>query len=442
MVNGAVTFLQKDNVADNIRASIGAKRIVRQTDDTQQISTFSNVLAGRRILAVQRVAAGNKGHDAARTHLVDGFCKEIIVDRKSQLVVRLVVDFIIAKWHIAHGKVIEIAAVSGFKSGNFYASFRVELLRNATCNAVQFYTVQAAVCHAVRQQAKKITNAHGGFQYIAAAEAHALRSIIDGTNHHRGRIVCVQGAGTGGCIFFFGEQPFQFGVFLCPAIFFIIKNICKTAPAYILRKHLLLLGGGTAMLLLQSAQGLDGFNIAGEFLLGASDTQIIIRDVKISCGFRHRFSVQGFVCGSSIRKGLPLAIDLHRDRQLVQFLIRCRFIPPQTVLELLLVEYLVIPRLPMRAGVDANIHFAYIADFAFDGSGGKVNNNFVTDLVINSLFRRNVNNFILLLFIQFPDIGQPFNPEDGLSAVGQVHVLQADGFEHEVDVIHTEIPAI
>ena len=85
---------------------------------------------------------------------------------------------------------------------------------------------------------------------------------------------------------------------------------------------------------------------------------------------------------------------------------------------------------------------SWIADFAFDGSGGKVNNNFVTDLVINSLFRRNVNNFILLLFIQFPDIGQPFNPEDGLSAVGQVHVLQADGFEHEVDVIHTEIPAI
>ena len=52
----------------------------------------------------------------------------------------------------------------------------------------------------------------------------------------------------------------------------------------------------------------------------------------------------------------------------------------------------------MRAGVDAHIGFANIADFAFDGSGGKVNNNFVTDLVINSLFRRNVNNFILLLF--------------------------------------------
>ena len=52
----------------------------------------------------------------------------------------------------------------------------------------------------------------------------------------------------------------------------------------------------------------------------------------------------------------------------------------------------------MRTGVDAHIGFAYIANFPLDGSGRKVNDNIVTDLVINSLFRRNVNNFILLLF--------------------------------------------
>ena len=179
MVHGPVAFLQKDDVTDNIGARIGAECIVWQSDCSQQIRTLRNMLPGSRILTVQRITAGNKRHHAARTHLVDGFGEKVVVDRKSQLVVRLVVDFIIAKWHIAHGKVIEIAAVSGFKSGNFYASFRVELLRNATCNAVQFYTVQAAVCHAVRQQAKKITNAHGGFQYIAAAEAHALYRIID-----------------------------------------------------------------------------------------------------------------------------------------------------------------------------------------------------------------------------------------------------------------------
>ena len=55
---------------------------------------------------------------------------------------------------------------------------------------------------------------------------------------------------------------------------------------------------------------------------------------------------------------------------------------PQTVLELLLVDNLVIPRLPLRAGVDANIRFAHITDFPFDGSGRKINDNIVTDLVI------------------------------------------------------------
>ena len=102
MVDGAVTLLQKDNVADNICASIGTGRIVRQTDGTQQIGTFCHVLAGGAVLAVHGVAAGDKRHDAARTHLVNGFRKEIIVDTKSQLVVRLIVDLVLTKGNIAH----------------------------------------------------------------------------------------------------------------------------------------------------------------------------------------------------------------------------------------------------------------------------------------------------------------------------------------------------
>ena len=83
MVDRAVTFLEENNVADYIRTSICTESIVRQTDSTQQISTFRNVLAGRRILAVQRVAAGDEGHNAARTHLVDGFGEEIVVDAET-----------------------------------------------------------------------------------------------------------------------------------------------------------------------------------------------------------------------------------------------------------------------------------------------------------------------------------------------------------------------
>ena len=101
VVDGAVTFLQKDNVADNIRASVGTESVVGQTNGPQQIGSFCHVLAGRRIFTVQRVTTGNKRHHAARTHLVDGFRKEIIVDAEVQLVIRFVVDFVIAKRYVA-----------------------------------------------------------------------------------------------------------------------------------------------------------------------------------------------------------------------------------------------------------------------------------------------------------------------------------------------------
>ena len=65
-----------------------------------------------------------------------------------------------------------------------------------------------------------------------------------------------------------------------------VKGICQTAPAHILRKHLLLLGGGTPVLLFQLEQGTDGFDVPGEFLFGASDTQIIIRDVEVPGKFK------------------------------------------------------------------------------------------------------------------------------------------------------------
>ena len=102
MVNGAVTFLQKDNVADNIRASVGAESVVGQTNGPKQIGAFCHVLAGGAVLAVHGVAAGHKGNYAARSDLVNGFRKEIIVDTKSQLVVRLIVDLVLTKGNIAH----------------------------------------------------------------------------------------------------------------------------------------------------------------------------------------------------------------------------------------------------------------------------------------------------------------------------------------------------
>ena len=117
-------------------------------------------------------------------------------------------------------------------------------------------------------------------------ETHALHGIVDTTDDGGAGIVGVQGAGTGSSVLILGKQSFQFGVFLCPIIFAGVKSVCQTTPAHILRKHLLLLGGGTPVLLFQLEQGTDSFDVPGEFLFGASDTQIIIRDVEVPGKFK------------------------------------------------------------------------------------------------------------------------------------------------------------
>ena len=251
MVNGAVTLLQKDNVADNIRASIGAKRIIRQTDSTQQVSTLCHVLASGAVLAVHGVARCDKGNDTARTHLVDGLGEKIVVDAKAKFVVRLVVDLVLTKGHVAHSEVIKITAVGGFKSGNGNVSLRVQFLRNAPSDAVQLHAVQPTALHGVRQHSKEVAHTHRRLQNVAAAESHAFHCIVDTTNHGGAGVVSVQSRSASGGVFILREQFFQLGVLGRPIFLVGVKSVCQTAPAHILRKHLLLLGGGTTVLLFQ-----------------------------------------------------------------------------------------------------------------------------------------------------------------------------------------------
>ena len=185
VVDGAVTLLQKDNVRNHFGACICLKRIVGQTDGTQQIGSFCHVLAGGAVLAVHGIARSHKRHDAARTHLVDGFRKEIIVDGESQFVVRLIVDLVLTKGHVAHRQIVEITAVGGLKACHGNVGLRIQFFRNAPGDAVQFHAVQPTVCHAVRQHSKEVAHAHTRFQNVTAVETHALHGIVDTTDDGR-----------------------------------------------------------------------------------------------------------------------------------------------------------------------------------------------------------------------------------------------------------------
>ena len=88
----------------------------------------------------------------------------------------------------------------------------------------------------------------------------------------------------------------------------------------------------------------------------------------------------------------------------------------------------------MRTGVDTNIRFTYIADCSFDGSGRKVNDNTVTDLIIG----QGVFHHILFLLVQLPDKSQRFLPENWHSHFCQCHILQGHATPIIVYRIHSE----
>ena len=175
--------MQEDDVRNDLGACVRLKRIIRQTDSPQQIGSFCHVFARGAVLTVHGVAAGHKGNYAARTHLVNGFRKEIVVDAKSQLVVRLVVDLVVAERNIAHCQIIEITTVCGLKTSHGNVSLRIQLLGNASGDTVQLYAVQAAVCHAVRQHPEEVAHTHTRFQNVTATETHTLHRIVDTTDH-------------------------------------------------------------------------------------------------------------------------------------------------------------------------------------------------------------------------------------------------------------------
>ena len=137
--------------------------------------------------------------------MVDGFCKEIIVDAKTKFVVRLVVDSVLTKGHVTDSEVIKITAVGGLKASHGNVCLRIQLFGDAPGNGIQFYTIQAAVCHAGGQHSKEIAHAHGRLQNVARLEAHALHRIINRANYHRGGVVGIQHGAAGGGVFVLGE---------------------------------------------------------------------------------------------------------------------------------------------------------------------------------------------------------------------------------------------
>ena len=188
-----------------------------------------------RGFGVHGVAGRDESHNAARTHLIQRLCEEIVVNVKTELVVSPVVYLIVSKGDVADSHIVEITAISGFKASHRNVRPGIELLSDPAGDAVQFHAVQLAFLHGFRQHPEEITHTHGRLQDIASFETHVVQGLIDSPNDRGRSVVCVQGRSAGGGIFLRGQRRFQFFVFAAPILLVRVKGGGQAAPAHITR---------------------------------------------------------------------------------------------------------------------------------------------------------------------------------------------------------------
>ena len=240
-INGMVSLLQKNDIRHYICTGIGTECVVRKSNGSQQFCPLRQILSRVRILGIHRVAAGNKGHDATGTNLIQCLGKEIVVDRKSEFIIGLIADTVVAKGHIAHGQIIEVAPVGGFKACHLDFCLRIQFLRNAPGDGIQFHTIQSASQHGIRQHTEEVADTHRRFQNIAFLKSHTVQCLIDCTDHGRAGVMRIQSRSPGCGIFFFRKSCFQLLIFACPGSFLCVKGICQPTPADIIGQRFLFL---------------------------------------------------------------------------------------------------------------------------------------------------------------------------------------------------------
>ena len=202
--------LEEDDVRHDVGSRIGAESVVWQPDCAQQLATLSEIPPGTLVFRVHRVARGYKRDNAARTHLFEHLGGEVVVDAEAEAVVLWVKHLIISERHVADCNVKEpVGEFRVLKAGYLYVCVGVKLLRNAPGDAVQLYTVELTVSHAIWQEAKEIAHAAGRLEYAPTFKAQIDERIIDGANNCRRGVVRVERGTAHGLVFLGRERGFQ-----------------------------------------------------------------------------------------------------------------------------------------------------------------------------------------------------------------------------------------
>ena len=112
--------------------------------------------------------------------------------------------------------------------------------------------------------------------------------------------MCVQCGCSRHFVFFRGKRIFQLPVFICPGRVSFIERLRNTAPAHILRKHLLIFRRCRPVFLLQCFQRADRAHVVFKLGLLTAFTQVVIRNpiidrrLRSSLLHRRKFHLRAF----------------------------------------------------------------------------------------------------------------------------------------------------
>ena len=277
-VRHAVTLLQEDDVAGDFRTGVALEGVVREADCTDQIGALGKVLSDGGVFLVHCAFAGDKGHDTARTHLVQGLAEKVVVDQPMVFVVLLVQHLEIPKGDVAHGRIKEaVGHLHLFKTVHGNPDVLIKLLGDAPGNTVDLHAVGFAPGHAVRQHPDEVTDAASRLQNVPGLEAHLREGVVHGLDDDGRGVKGRQRAGSGGGIFFLSKKGFQ--LFIVAAA--LVKAIGQAAPAHIVRQDFLLLRHGQTSFFLNLLECADRLNIGIVFLGGRAVAQRPVGDVEV-----------------------------------------------------------------------------------------------------------------------------------------------------------------
>ena len=198
-------LLQENHVCHHFGASVVLEGGLWQADSAHQVGAFAQILAGAVGGLVHRALAGHKHQQATRLHAVDGLGKEVIVQQEALLLVLWVgLDFDLAKWRVADGRIKEVARqLGGGEVAHHNVAGRVQQARNVARDGVVLDAgVLAVAGHRIGHQAVEQAHPHAGFKHLATVEAHAIQCAVNTADDRLAGVVRVLGGAFGLRVFF------------------------------------------------------------------------------------------------------------------------------------------------------------------------------------------------------------------------------------------------